>query len=159
MDIKERIRVNHVLMIYASMSGNTEAIADVIEESLTEEGIEVVRKEALDADAEELLAYDHVLLGAYTWGEGELPDEFLDFYEDMENLELAGKKVAVFGSGDMVYEHFCAAVDLLEQRIVERGGELVTEGLKVELAPYGEDIERCQQFAKRFMEKALLKSV
>jgi flavodoxin I len=150
--------MNHVLMIYASMSGNTEAIADLIEESLIEEGIEVVRKEALDADAEELLAYDHVLLGAYTWGEGELPDEFLDFYEEMENLELEGKKIAVFGSGDMAYEHFCAAVDLLEQRIVERGGELVTEGLKIELAPYGEDSERCKQFAKRFIEKALLKS-
>ena len=141
------------LILYASMSGNTEAIADLIEESFKSEGIQVDRLEALDADASDMLTYDTILLGAYTWGDGELPDEFLDIYDEMEQMDLSGKKMAVFGSGDQAYEHFCAAVDLLEERIVEKGGELVMEGLKIENAPYGEDIEQCHQFAKEFIEK------
>jgi flavodoxin I len=147
------------LMIYASMSGNTEAIADLIEECLTSEGGQVDRMEALDADASEMLAYDSILLGAYTWGDGELPDEFLDIYDDMEDLNLSRKKMAVFGSGDRAYEHFCGAVDLLEQRIAEKGGELVMEGLKIEHAPYGDDIEQCRQFAKEFSERVAIKAL
>ncbi len=141
------------LMVYASMSGNTEMIADLIEESLQNEGMHVERKEALDVEANDILSYDYILFGAYTWGDGELPDDFLDIYEDMDQLDLSGKKSAVFGSGDRAYEHFCGAVDLLEHRIAERGGELVMEGLKIEHAPYGEDIDQCRQFAKEFAEQ------
>lgn len=147
------------LMVYTSMSGNTEMIADLIEESLQNEGLHVDRREALDVEANDLLSYDYLLLGAYTWGDGELPDDFLDIYEDMDELDLSGKKAAVFGSGDRAYEHFCGAVDLLEQRIAERGGELVMEGLKIEHAPYGEDIEQCRQFAKEFAEKIGVKAI
>lgn len=147
------------LMVYASMSGNTEMMADLIEESLQNEGLHVDRKEALDIEANDMLSYDYLLLGAYTWGDGELPDDFLDIYEDMNELDLNGKKAAVFGSGDRAYEHFCGAVDLLEQQIVERGGELVMDGLKIEHAPYGQDIEQCRQFAKEFVEKIGVKAM
>ena len=70
------------------------------------------------------------------WG---LPFEAEDFHEDLENIDLSGKKVAVFGSGDTAYELFCEAVTIFEERLVERGAELVQEGLKIELAPEDEE--------------------
>ena len=72
-------------------------------------------------------------------GDGELPFEAEDFHEDLENIDLSGKKVAVFGSGDTAYELFCEAVTIFEERLVERGAELVQEGLKIELAPEDEE--------------------
>lgn len=62
-----------ILIAYASMSGNTESIADLIKVSLDAFDHEVVLQEMEGMDAEELLAYDGIILGSYTWGDGELP--------------------------------------------------------------------------------------
>ncbi len=80
-------------MIFASMSGNTEEMADhiagVIRE--TENEIEVI--DIMDSpEASILEQYDGIILGAYTWGDGDLPDDFLDFYDAMDSIDLTGKK-------------------------------------------------------------------
>lgn len=139
--------MKEVLLAYASMSGNTEAIADVIEEVLIEEKLAVHRLEVFDLTPEDIRNFDHIILGSYTWGDGELPDEFLDFYDEMDDIDFSQKKVAVFGSGDMSYDIFCGAVDLLEEKVQSQGSSLMTAGLKVELAPYGEDVEKCKAYA------------
>lgn len=68
-----------VLLVYASMSGNTEAMADLIEKGLLEGGAEVDRHEAMDVDAALFNDYQYMIFGAYTWGDGDLPDEFWIF--------------------------------------------------------------------------------
>lgn len=106
--------MGNVLLVYATMSGNTEAMADLIEKGLIEAQASVDRYEAMDIHAELFNDYEYILLGTYTWGDGDLPDEMLDIAEDMENLEFTGKTFALFGSGDTSYEFFCGAVDELE---------------------------------------------
>ncbi len=145
-----RIAMPKFLVVFASLTGNTEEMADLIVEGIQSAGAEVDVKQSMDVDADILLAYDAFILGAYTWGDGELPDEFLDFYEDMDELDLAGKKAAVFGSGDTAYDQFAAAVDLLADKLKERGAELVQESLKIELNPSTEDKDVCRNFGKHF---------
>ncbi|HZG13753.1 MAG TPA: flavodoxin [Candidatus Bathyarchaeia archaeon] len=145
--------MSSLIMIYASMTGNTGEIAEAIAEGVREAGLDLVEKEVMDASASELKQYDGILLGAYTWGDGELPDEFLDFYEDMDQLDLSGKKVAVFGSCDSAYEHVGAAVDLLIAKATERGAEVVLEGLKIELAPSAAEKEACKSFGDAFAKQ------
>lgn len=99
-----------VIVVFASMTGNTEDMADAVAEGIRGEGAEVVLKNVLDANASELADYDAFVLGAYTWGDGELPDEFLDFYEELDDLDLSGKQAAVFGSADSSYPEFGKAV-------------------------------------------------
>ncbi|CAM4243197.1 flavodoxin [Bacillus manliponensis] len=143
-----------ILIAYASMSGNTESIVDLVKASLEVFDHEIEVKEIENMEVDELLDYDGILLGSYTWGEGELPFEAEDFHDELENVDLSGKKAAVFGSGDTAYELFCEAVPILEKRLTECGAELVVEGLKIELAPEeDEDIERCSNFAIAFAEK------
>jgi flavodoxin I len=144
-----------LLMVYTSMTGNTEEIANAIAEGIQEEGIDLEVKEVLDADAKELEEYDGILLGAYTWGDGELPDDFLDFYDEMNELDLSGKKAAVFGSCDSNYEKYGAAVDILIDKLKEIGAEVVLEGLKIELAPSNEERETCKQFGKQFVQRVV----
>lgn len=100
--------MSKVIVVYASMTGNTEEMAEAIVAGAQEAGVEVVSKEAFDANAADLLEYDGIIIGAYTWGDGELPDEILDFYEELEGLDLSGRKAAVFGSGIPPILYFAA---------------------------------------------------
>lgn len=78
--------MSKIIMVFASMTGNTKEMADLIAEGVREEEIALEVVEVLDANASDLQEYDGILLGAYTWGDGDLPDEFLDFYDDMDHL-------------------------------------------------------------------------
>ncbi|MBE2974477.1 flavodoxin [Priestia megaterium] len=144
--------MKEILLAYASMSGNTEAIADLIEEELVKHRLHVKRAEVYDIDASDLVSAESIIFGAYTWGDGELPDDFLDLYDEMDDIDLSQKQMAVFGSGDSSYDVFCGAVDLIEEKIKRRNGNIAVPGLKIELSPFGEDVEKCKVFAKGFAE-------
>ena len=141
--------MSKVIVVYASMTGNTEEMAEAIVEGAREAGIEVVSKESFDASADELLGYDGIVLGAYTWGDGELPDEFIDFYEELSSLDLTGKKAAVFGSGDTSYPVYCGAVDTIEVRLKEIGAELICESIKFEYNASEEEKEQGRSLGRQ----------
>ncbi|WP_409341821.1 flavodoxin [Paenibacillus sp. MBLB4367] len=144
-----------IIVVYASMTGNTQDMAEAIAEGLREIGGEVTVKDAFDANASEFLEYDGIVLGAYTWGDGDLPDEFLDFYEEMDGLDLQGKPGAAFGSGDTSYSLFCAAVDTIQAKLRKLGSDLKLDGLKLELSPSSEEREQCREFGRSFMRQVL----
>ncbi|WP_461200876.1 flavodoxin [Anoxybacillus sp. TBDG-1] len=145
--------MSKVIMIFTSMTGNTEEMAEAIAEGVREQGIELDVKEVLDATATELGQYDGILLGAYTWGDGELPDDFLDFYDELDDVDLTGKKAAVFGSCDSSYEKYGAAVDILIEKLQQRGAEVILDGLKIELTPTTEDKQLCITFGRDFAKQ------
>lgn len=139
------------ILLFASMSGNTEMMADAVEEGVRTAGSDV---ESIDImygfEIENLNNYDGILLGAYTWGDGELPDDFFEFYDDLDSIDLTGKKAAVFGSCDSAYPQYGAAVDLLINKLKERGADIFSDGLKVELTPDEQEEEVCRTFGKDF---------
>lgn len=126
------------LIIYGSTTGNTESAAQAIARVLAKEKVEATLKDVASAGPAELNGdLDLYLLGSSTWGdeEIELQEEFAEFYENMDDLNLNGKKMAVFGCGDSSYTHFCGAVDAIEQKVVELGADLVVSGLKIDGDP------------------------
>lgn len=134
-------------VFYASMSGNTEAIADLIVKELKEQNHEVELKDIVDMDsAADLLDYDMTYVGMYTWGDGEYPDECLDVTDELEQMDLQQYPFALFGSGDTAYPEFCGALDLLKDLIEAQGGVTVGEPLRIEFNPEPEDEEMIQQF-------------
>ena len=56
-----------VLVMYYSRSGNTKKMAEIIGESLKKEGLEVDIKDVQQTQAQELLAYDAILIGSPTY--------------------------------------------------------------------------------------------
>ncbi len=137
------------LIVFASLTGNTEEMADIIAERFEDEhGITTEILEVMQADAADFLDYDAVLVGSYTYGtDGILPDEMLDFYEDLGELDLSEKVFGVFGSGDTYYEIFCGAVDAFEKQFTQVGAVKGGESVKINLNAEGEDIERLQTLA------------
>lgn len=141
------------LIVYSSMTGNTKEMAEEIGKGVREAGATVDIKDILLADVKDLLEYEGILLGAHTWGDGELPDEFLDYYEEMDGISLNGKLAAAFGSCDSAYEHRGRAVDLLLDKLAERGATVALDGLKIELMPTADEQRDCRQFGKDFIGK------
>jgi flavodoxin short chain len=122
------------LIAFGSTTGNTAEVANWIAAGLGKKGIEAKTEDCANAKVSGLCgSYDLVVLGCPTYGDDEIEiqDDFLPLLEDLEAACIDGKKVAVFGCGDDSYFHFCGAVDEIEKRVRECGGELITASLKI----------------------------
>ncbi len=64
-----------------------------------------------------LTQYETVLIGTSTYGRGVPPKPFFKFKNEL--LKLNNKKIGLFGSGNSHYEHYCGALDLLEELLNE----------------------------------------
>ncbi|QAS53794.1 flavodoxin [Halobacillus litoralis] len=137
-----------ILIGFASMSGNTEDIADLLHTHL-QDAHEVVMEEIEDIEVSNLKEFDCILIGSYTWNDGDLPYEVEDFYDELSEVDLSGVPAAVFGSGDPTYPKFCEAVHLIQHQLQISGANLIQEELEIEMNPDEEsDLLRCKQFAE-----------
>ncbi|WP_071394136.1 flavodoxin [Bacillus tuaregi] len=139
------------IVVYTSMTGTTERMAQVITDELTKAGDQVTMKDVFEADAWELTSYERILLGCYTWGDGELADEILDFHDQLENIDLTGKYAAAFGPGSSSYDQFARAVDILDETLSRKGCEIITKGLKVDT--WSDDEEKIKADCVNFAQK------
>ncbi|WP_215144613.1 flavodoxin [Exiguobacterium qingdaonense] len=144
-----------LLIGYVSMSGNTEDIANLIRHTWQDAGHAVsICDDWESLRIEQLSEYDGVILGTYTWGDGDLPYEAEDFVYDLEEAALDGLPCAAFGSGDTDYPKYCAAVDTVEEALQSGGGHILTSSLKIEFDPNtDEKKETCMTFAKTFLQQ------
>lgn len=140
-------------VFYASMSGNTEAIADIIAGELKDDNHDVDLEDFMSVQsASELLNYDLTFIGMYTWGDGDYPDECLDMIEEIEQLDLENHPFALFGSGDTSYPEFCGSLDHLQRLIEEQGGTVVGNPLRIEFNPEPEDEEEIKKFVSEALK-------
>lgn len=126
--------MSKAIVIFGSTMGNTETLAASVVEGLKEGGKEVTLKNVTDAKIEELKDYDLVVMGCSTWGLGELQDDFISFYDALNDDALNGKNAAVFGPGDsgMYPDNFCDAVTIIEEKLEKCGAKIVEDCLKVD---------------------------
>ena len=116
-------------------------------------GVEVEVDECTTVDAEDFLEADIAVVATYTYGDGELPDEIVDFYEDLAGLDLNGKIYGVVGSGDTFYDEFCKAVDDFDRVFAATGAVKGSECVKVDLSAEDEDIEKLEAFVEELAAK------
>ncbi|MFV5782757.1 flavodoxin [Pediococcus acidilactici] len=141
-------------VVFATITGNNEDCADIITEALEDLGVEVDETEISQTDAAELKDYDINVIVPYTYDEGALPEEGLDFYDDLAGLDLSGKIYGVAGSGDTFYEEFyCVAVDKFSEALTKANATKGTADLKINLAPESqEDLDHLDQFAQDLVD-------
>ena len=140
-------------IVFASMTGNTEEIADIVADKLRDLGIDVDVDECTTVDASDFLEADIAIVATYTYGDGELPDEIMDFYEDLADLDLSDKIYGVVGSGDTFYDEFCKAVDDFDAAFAATGAVKGAESVKVDLSAEDDDIARLEAFAEGLVNK------
>ncbi|MGX4685525.1 flavodoxin [Vagococcus sp. JNUCC 83] len=143
-----------VKIVYASMTGNTEGISEIIEDQFIDAGLEVEREECTEVDPDFFEDADICIVATYTYGDGELPFEIEDFFEDLEDEDLEDKLFGVVGSGDTEYgEYFCqSARDFVEQ-FKKTGATQGADMVEIEHEADGEDTERLQAFVDTLVSK------
>ncbi len=121
-------------IFFGSDTGSTRKVAKQLQKLL---GDELANKPVNinRADAAALAAYDMLILGTPTLGDGQLPglsadcqeESWEEFMPNFDELDLAGKKVALFGLGDQVSyaDEFVDALGELYDVVVECGAEVV----------------------------------
>ena len=118
-----RARTSLDAIYYSTSTGNTETIAGYIAEAT---GMDY--NDIGDATDDEIKGADTLIVGAPTWHTGSDEqrsgtswDDWL--YDTLPNLDLEGKKVAVFGCGDQesYNDYYCDAAGELYDKFVEKG--------------------------------------
>lgn len=119
-------------LFYASSTGNTENVAEQIASKMTTATVELHDIDGCDADT--MAAYDYLIMGISTWGEGDLQDNWEAYFENLDAIDFSDKTVALFGLGDQdeYSDYFLNAMGTIYDKITERGANVVgswaTEG-------------------------------
>lgn len=138
-----------ISLVYASTTGNTEQMANLICDELKSLGGEVEISSADSANKDAILASDLIVLGSPAMGDEVLEDSVETLFSDIES-SISGKKIALFGSYDWGDGQWMRD---WQDRVKSAGGLLVTEGLIVQLVPEGESEDACKNFAKEIFAK------
>lgn len=144
-----------VLIVYASLTGNTKAGAMILKDTFEGLAFEVDLMQSYDADPFDYEDYDITIAGTYTYGmNANLPDEIVDFFEELEEVDLTGKVYGAFGSGDKFYVgKYCLCVDYFEDQFEKTNAVKGSDGVKYDLDPNEVDTADLQNFARELVEK------
>ncbi|MGK7932212.1 MAG: flavodoxin FldA [Microcystaceae cyanobacterium] len=118
--------MSNIGLFYGTETGKTEAAAEMIQSELGGDGtVDLIN--ISDVEAEELENYDYLVIGCPTWNIGELQSDWEGIYEDLDNIDFTGKKIAYFGTGDQIgyADNFQDAMGILEEKISALGGKTV----------------------------------
>ncbi len=112
-------------LFYGTQTGTTVAVAESIQKQLADLVSEI--KPIDRSSAADFADNDFLVLGSSTWGDGELTDDWVDFWPQMDNINFSGKKVALFALGDQVgYGYnFVSSMKIMYDKVLERGGTII----------------------------------
>ena len=142
-------------VLFASITGNNEDIADIVAEALENNGIATEVDDISMVEVSEILDYDICVICPYTYEEGSLPDEGLDFYEELADTDLNGLVFGVAGSGDTFYgdDYWKAVIDF-DQQLAQANGTRGAAPVMINLAPDEDaDIQKLDAFAAELAAK------
>ena len=139
--------MSKLAVIYWSMSGNTEAMADAVAQGARDAGAEADLMQVSEVSPDQALSYPLLALGCPAMGAEVLEEsEFEPFFAQLEG-RLSGKKLALFGSygwGDGQWMRDWQA------RAEGAGAVLYQEGLMVHETPDDAALEQCRALGAGF---------
>jgi flavodoxin long chain len=114
-------------LIYGSNTGNTEFVAYQIKEEFDKQRPGLIDIHNIgQASPETLLQYEYMVVGVPTWNTGQMQDDWEAFLPRLAQLDLSGKKIAMFGLGDQngYGFNFLDALGMLADAFMDRGALL-----------------------------------
>ena len=118
--------MSDILLVFGTDTGNTEEVAEKIQEQLSESGQVVEIIDVTDCSADRISEAELCIFGIPTWDFGGIQADWEDFKEELEAAELGGKKVALYGLGDQFGygDFFIDAVGWLHEIIQPMGADI-----------------------------------
>jgi flavodoxin I len=117
--------MNKIAIIYSFNTRKTGKIAEQIRDALGEDQVDMINAEEITG--EQFMEFDRIIMGVATWFDGELPNYWDEFLPDLEELDLKGKKIALFGLGDQkgYPENFLDGMGIMAGILEQLGANLV----------------------------------
>lgn len=112
-------------IFYGTTMGNTQSAAQQIQAALGTDVAELF--DVAGATMGEVEKFSNLIFGASTWGIGDIQEDFEMFLPQLASADLTGKKVALFGLGDMVTydDSFVDAMGDIYEALVNTGCEFI----------------------------------
>ncbi len=112
-------------LFYSFNTKKTSQAAKRIVEAMESENVDEINAE--EVTEQQFLAYDNLILGVPTWFDGELPNYWDEFVPALVDLDLKGKKIAIYGAGDQkgYPENFVDAIGIMAQLVEKQGATVV----------------------------------
>lgn len=125
-------------IVYASASGNVEAVCEKINEILSANRIASFLYRAEVTPPEIIEKNNFFIFAASTWEHGVLNPYFKEVLKQIETGNMLKKYAAFVGLGDTRYEPvlFCAGIEELKDKFTRAGGKQVGTTLKINGNPY-----------------------
>lgn len=124
---------DHIKIIVSTMTGTAELVADEILESLQSNGMEAEICPTDTLGPEVFDDGDGFIICTSTYGQGEIPDNGLEFFESVETAapDLSHVRYGVFTLGDITYtDTFCNAGNLYDGLLTKLGATRIGDILR-----------------------------
>ncbi|MEM6257603.1 MAG: flavodoxin [Planctomycetota bacterium] len=111
-----------IALFYGTCTGKTEAVAEQIKDELGEDFFETF-EDVSQIEPSDLEDYDVLFCGIPTWDVGELQYDWQDVYDQLDEVDLSGKKILFFGTGDQAGypDTYQDAIGIVYLKMLERG--------------------------------------
>lgn len=116
-----------IAIYYGSTSGSTERVAEMIRQYLGGKAYVDLFDVATLQNAHSMNQYDVLIWGSSTWDDGQLQYDWEDFAQRLDDTQLTGKTVAIFGLGDQLGydQEFVDAIKILHDKAEAMGARIV----------------------------------
>ena len=118
-----------ILVCYASQTGTGANLAEQSGQLIREQGKTVSVRSLATLEPKDLERFQQVLMIVSTCGEGEIPDDGVEFYEMLKDYPALDTPVSLLALGDKSYQYFCTAGCVYQDELVRLGAS--TEALPV----------------------------
>ncbi len=112
-------------LFYGSTTCYTEIAAEKIQAQFDNDIVELFNLK--DTPLAHSHDFDILIYGISTWDYGELQEDWESHWQEISELNLEGKIIALYGMGDQIgyTEWFQDALGMLHQQVVAQGGYLI----------------------------------
>lgn len=144
-------------ILFASTSGHTEYVVEVLSAYWRSQGIDVKAQRIETAAPEDLIKGDILVLASGTWNTGGIEGQMNPYMHEFlqgkaKDIDLAQKPVAIIALGDDRYFYTCRANEHLRRFVLDHGGKTLGTALLIVNEPYGQE-EKVKKWANSMKQQ------
>ena len=135
--------MSKITVLYGTETGNSELLAMDICKEGENLGLECVNYGMEHIESDDFSNIENLLIVCSTWGDGEQPDnaiELFDYVEELNAGELEKMKFSVLALGDTAFDLFCEAGKEWDRVLEEKGATRIYDRVDCDV-DYEDDAE------------------